>query len=104
MLILTRKAGQGFTIGDDVEITITEISGEKVRVGINAPKHIKVLRSELSETVAQNQQAAGPASSDALKALAQGLKADISSALLNKTDQKSDNGTKPESPTKEKDD
>ncbi len=76
MLILTRKNGQGFTIGDDVEITITEISGDKVRVGINAPKHIKVLRSELSETLEQNQQAAaGPASTAAVRALAQGLKA-----------------------------
>lgn len=73
MLILTRKAGQGFTIGDDVEITITEISGDKVRVGINAPKHIKILRSELSQTMEQNQQAAGPANTAAIKALAQGL-------------------------------
>lgn len=75
MLILTRKSGQGFTIGDDVEITITEISGDKVRVGINAPKHIKILRSELSETMELNQQAAaGPASTAAVRALAQGLK------------------------------
>ncbi len=74
MLILTRKAGQGFTIGDDVEITITEISGDKVRVGINAPREIKVLRAELSQTMQQNVQAAGPASSSAIKALALGLK------------------------------
>ncbi|MDL2252736.1 carbon storage regulator CsrA [Ruminococcaceae bacterium OttesenSCG-928-I18] len=76
MLILTRKAGQGFTIGEDVEITITEISGDKVRVGINAPKEIKILRSELTQTVEQNVQAAGPASSEAIRALAMGLKAD----------------------------
>ena len=76
MLILTRKTGQGFSIGDDVEITITEISGDKVRVGISAPKHIKVLRSELSETLEQNMQAAGPASSEAIRALAMGLKAE----------------------------
>ena len=76
MLILTRKTGQGFSIGDDIEITITEISGDKVRVGINAPKHIKVLRSELSETMEQNLQAAGPASSAAIRALALGLKAE----------------------------
>lgn len=74
MLILTRKPGQGFLIGDDIEITVTEISGDKVRIGIDAPKHIKVLRTELSQTVESNQQAAGKADSGSLRALAQGLK------------------------------
>ena len=73
MLILTRKSGQGFRIGDDIEITITEVSGDKVRVGIEAPKEVKVLRSELTETMAQNLQAAGKADVAALRALAQGL-------------------------------
>lgn len=74
MLILTRKPGQGFRIGDDIEITITEVSGDKVRVGIEAPKNIKVLRSELSETVKQNVQAAAGVNSEALRAFAKGLK------------------------------
>ncbi|MGD9560459.1 MAG: carbon storage regulator CsrA [Oscillospiraceae bacterium] len=74
MLILTRKPGQGFTVGDDIEITITEISGDKVRVGINAPKEVKILRLELSETVEENQQAANKADAGALRALADGLK------------------------------
>lgn len=76
MLILTRKTGQGFRIGDDVEITITEISGDKVRVGIEAPREVKVLRSELKETMESNQQASvgvGTASLRALGALARGL-------------------------------
>lgn len=73
MLILTRKSGQGFRIGNDIEITITEISGDKVRVGIEAPREVKVLRSELSETVEQNVQAASPAKTGNLKALAAGL-------------------------------
>lgn len=74
MLILTRKTGQGFRIGDDIEITITEISGDKVRVGIDAPKEIKILRTELSETMQHNVQAAHGADSGALRALARGLK------------------------------
>lgn len=74
MLILTRKTGQGFLVGDDIEITITEISGDKVRVGINAPKNIKILRSELSQTMEQNAQAASSVDSGALQALAVGLK------------------------------
>lgn len=73
MLILTRKPGQGFTIGDDIEITITEVSGDKVKVGINAPRHVKVLRLELAETVEQNQQAAAKAAAGSLRALAAGL-------------------------------
>lgn len=74
MLILTRKSGQGFRVGEDIEITITEISGDKVKVGISAPKEIKILRSELSETMEQNVQAAHGAGSDTLRALARGLK------------------------------
>lgn len=73
MLILTRKTGQGFTIGDNIEITITEVSGDKVRIGINAPREVKVLRSELSQTMEQNVQAAGKADVGALRALAMGL-------------------------------
>lgn len=73
MLILTRKAGQGFRIGDDIEITITEITGDKIRVGIDAPKNIKVLRSELTETIEQNAQAISGVSAGNLAALAKGL-------------------------------
>ena len=76
MLILTRKTGQGFTIGDDIEIIITEVSGDKVRVGIEAPKHIKVLRCELSQTVEENLSATDKADTSALRALANGLKQD----------------------------
>ena len=72
MLILTRKPGQGFLVGDDIKITITEMQGDKVRIGIDAPKHIKVLRSELSETMEQNVQAAERPDVRALKALAKG--------------------------------
>ncbi len=74
MLILTRKVGQSFTIGNDVEIVITEISGDKVRVGINAPKEIKILRAELTQTMEQNQQAATGPDSTVLRALAANLK------------------------------
>ncbi len=73
MLILTRKTGQGFTIGDNIEITITEVSGDKVRVGISAPKEVKVLRSELAQTVEHNVQAAHSAAAN-MRALAAGLK------------------------------
>ncbi len=47
MLVLTRRKGQSFQIGDGIEITVTQISGSHVSIGITAPKDLKVLRSEL---------------------------------------------------------
>lgn len=47
MLILTRKNGQSLSIGKDIVVTITRIAGNTVRVGIEAPNDVKVLRSEL---------------------------------------------------------
>ena len=74
MLILTRKTGQGFTVGDDIEITITEVSGDKVRVGINAPREVKILRSELTQTLEVNVEASAVANRQSLRDLAMGLK------------------------------
>ena len=51
MLIITRKRDQGFFLGDNVKITIREISGDSVRVAIDAPKEIKILREELVEEI-----------------------------------------------------
>lgn len=59
MLILTRKLGQSLIIGDDIEVSIVDVSGDKVKVGINAPKEVKILRSELAETMEVNKIAAG---------------------------------------------
>ena len=58
MLILSRKAGQSLMLGDGIEITITEISGDKVKLGISAPADVKVYRKELYSTIQENQSAA----------------------------------------------
>ena len=47
MLILTRKVSEAILIGNDIKITVTAISGSQVRIGISAPKEVKVLREEL---------------------------------------------------------
>lgn len=47
MLALSRKANESIIIGKDVEITILEIKGEQVKIGISAPKNISVYRKEL---------------------------------------------------------
>lgn len=57
MLVLTRKQGQGFLLGDNVEITLLEISGDQVRIAIKAPKELRILRKELAETRTSNREA-----------------------------------------------
>ena len=51
MLVLSRQRNQTIMIGDDVEITIVDIRGDKVRLGINAPKSIPVHRKEVYDEV-----------------------------------------------------
>ncbi len=52
MLVLTRRTGEGIMIGDEIEVKILDISGEKVRVGIDAPREINVYRTEVFERIA----------------------------------------------------
>lgn len=47
MLILTRNVGQSINIGDDIEVTVLEVRGLQVRIGINAPKEVSVHREEI---------------------------------------------------------
>jgi carbon storage regulator len=47
MLVLTRKSNQSIMIGDDIEVTVLSITGEKVRIGIQAPRDIPVFREEV---------------------------------------------------------
>lgn len=51
MLVLSRKAGETIWIGEDVEIIISEIKGEQVKIGIRAPRSIDVIRGELRQDV-----------------------------------------------------
>ena len=51
MLVLTRQTEESIMIGDDVEIVIVRVGGNRVRLGINAPKRIPVHRKEVYETI-----------------------------------------------------
>ena len=53
MLILTRKLGERITIGDDISVTLLEIKGSQVRLGIEAPKGISIYRQEIYERIRQ---------------------------------------------------
>ena len=47
MLVLTRKSNQSIMIGDDIEVSVLSIMGEKVRIGIQAPRDVPVFRREV---------------------------------------------------------
>ncbi len=49
MLVLSRNANEKILIGNDIVITVLRVKGEQVRIGINAPAHIPIVRSELTE-------------------------------------------------------
>ncbi len=62
MLVLTRKSNQSIMIGDEIEVSVLSIMGEKVRIGIQAPRDIPVFRKEVYlEIHAQRDGAAAPA-------------------------------------------
>ncbi len=66
MLVLSRQRDETIMIGDDVEITVVDIRGDKVRLGITAPSKIAVHRKEVYEAIkAENQQAARAVDADA---------------------------------------
>jgi carbon storage regulator len=73
MLVLTRKSNQSIMIGDEIEVSVLSIMGEKVRIGIQAPRDIPVFRKEVYLEIQQENAAASPDAraevDDALKRL-----------------------------------
>ena len=57
MLIITRKKGESIMIGDDIEITISKIDDGSVKIGIEAPRNVNILRKELYEEVEKDDDA-----------------------------------------------
>ncbi|WP_425058504.1 Translational regulator CsrA [Sporomusa carbonis] len=61
MLALTRKSGERIVIGDNIVLTVVDIKGDSVRLGIEAPKEVKIYRGEIYDSiVAENRQSASP--------------------------------------------
>ena len=58
MLVLTRKTGESIVIGNDVVVTVLEVRGDQIRIGIDAPRSIQVHREEVYEQVAAENAAA----------------------------------------------
>ncbi|MGZ4445113.1 MAG: carbon storage regulator CsrA [Nocardioides sp.] len=76
MLVLSRRPGESVVLGEDITITILEVRGDVVRVGIDAPRSLKVHRAELlAQLEESNRQAASP-SEDAIAELSRALHQD----------------------------
>jgi carbon storage regulator len=67
MLVLTRKPNQSIMIGDDIEVSVLSVVGEKVRIGIHAPHDIPVFRTEIYVEIQREGEPEGP-SNDAVRA------------------------------------
>ena len=59
MLILQRKAGESLLIGEEIEISVLSVEAGRVRLAIEAPKSVSILRSELKNAAEVNREAAG---------------------------------------------
>ena len=71
MLILARKVDEKIKIGNDITLTIIELHGDQVKIGVEAPKNVKVFRQEVFDAIQeQNKEAAaGSAALEALSSL-----------------------------------
>ena len=69
MLILSRKIDQAIIIGENIEISITKIEGDSVKIGISAPRSIAILRKEILEEMQSSNKAAAAAAMPAQGAL-----------------------------------
>jgi carbon storage regulator len=59
MLVLSRKKNESIVINDDITIVVVEIRGDKVRLGVEAPKEVPVHRREVFDAIHRNEEAAG---------------------------------------------
>ncbi|MBW4031135.1 MAG: carbon storage regulator CsrA [Acidobacteria bacterium] len=65
MLVLTRKRGERILVGDDIVITILEIKGDAIRIGVDAPSGVRIQRHEVVEAIAEANVAAAGAHDEA---------------------------------------
>ena len=69
MLVISRKAGQAIILGDGIEILVSEVAGDRVKLCINAPKDVPIMRKELLETRDFNTEAGALPKEQALDSL-----------------------------------
>ncbi len=69
MLILSRKLNESIIIGDDIELSVVDIKGDQVKIGINAPRNVKVFRKEVYDAIQEENRAAARSSADTIPSL-----------------------------------
>ncbi|MFF1876435.1 carbon storage regulator CsrA [Leifsonia sp. NPDC058230] len=70
MLVLTRKVGERVLIGDDIVVTILDSRGDGIRIGIDAPRGVRIQRDEVIKAITEaNQEASESAATDDAEAL-----------------------------------
>ncbi|WP_461205751.1 carbon storage regulator CsrA [Clostridium sp. DL1XJH146] len=69
MLVLTRKKGEKITLGDDIEIEVIALDNGKVKLGIKAPKDLKIFRTEVLDQIKEENKEALINNQDLLKSL-----------------------------------
>ena len=75
MLVLSRKINQSIVIGDNIEIMLVDIRGDQIKLGINAPKNVRIFRKEVYEEIeSQNLEASKEATADKLNILSNFVK------------------------------
>ncbi|NLK21791.1 MAG: carbon storage regulator CsrA [Epulopiscium sp.] len=76
MLALTRKKGESIIIGDGIEITVLEVQGEQVRIGIEAPKYIPIHRKEVYLQIQEENKEATKSDKESIEKLKELFKKD----------------------------
>lgn len=78
MLVLVRKPGESLLIGEDIELKIVDVSGDQVRIGIQAPREVTIVRKELLMVKKANEEAAAhqPVDKEKLLSFMAGFRAD----------------------------
>jgi len=76
VLILTRRVGESIVVGDDIVLTVFEVRGDAVRIGIDAPRSVRVNRKEVYEEIQRTNEQAVSTSDDALDALRSAIEAE----------------------------
>lgn len=74
MLVLSRRVGEKLLIGDDIEITIIDARGDGVRIGIDAPRSMKIHRAEVVEAVKESNSTANVSDDAAAAAASEALR------------------------------
>ena len=57
MLVITRQPGDSLLIGEDIKITVLEVNGDRIKIGIEAPRSVPVVRTEVLDTLRSNLEA-----------------------------------------------